>query len=198
MNRFVVQIIDLWTRWTVRLMLSFLWAAASLFVVTGGAATVALVVGARRADDGYGAAAAAFARAFGRNLVPGFLVGLPVLLCTAVTWLDVGALAHFSNFTLTVLYAGLLVAGDVVVTGCAANGLARLAQSERPPAARQLAGYMCKGWLYKPWPTLGTVVLWGFCALLTGLSVTVGWTAPAVLCDGLIVLWSVGALGDKR
>ncbi len=198
MNRFVVQIIDLWTRWTVRLMLSFLWAAASLFVVTGGAATVALAVGARRADDGYRAAAAAFARAFGRNLVPGFLVGLPVLLCAAVTWLDVGALAQFSNFTLGVLYAGLLVAGDVIVTGCAANGLARLAQAERPPGARGLAGYMCKGWLYRPWPTLGAVVLWGFCAWVTALSVTVGWTAPAVLFDGLLVMWSVGTLGAGR
>lgn len=179
-------------------MLSLLWAAASIFVVTGGAATVALVAGGRYADDGYRAAAAAFARAFGRCLIPGFIVGLPILLCVAVTWVDVGALEHLPNVALAVIYTGLLVGGDVIVTGCAANGLARLARTQCEHSVRGLTADMCKGWLYRPWMTLGTVVLWGCCAWLTALSVAVGWTGPAILGDGLLVLWSVGALGVER
>ncbi len=183
-------------------MLSFLWAAASLFVVTAFPATAALTAGMSRAEDGYAAAFGQFARVFRRGFLPGLAIGLSLLACLAFTWMDLQALARWGHFIIAACYAGLLVLLDIFAAGCAVSGAAFLAISttarteHTARTAREMVRHMLRNWLLRPWLTLRAIFLCGVCAWATAPATPAPWFALMVLVDGMVIGWAVGPLGE--
>lgn len=123
---FVQRAIEQWTVWTIWLLLSLLWAASSLLIVTWLPATVAVAAALQKVDAGYAAALREYRQVFFRHLIVGLLLGLPVLLSLFVTLIDLVALVHLGRPGISVLYAGLLVCLDVLLAGTTLQGAASL------------------------------------------------------------------------